>query len=260
MPTLPLPPVRLDASPARELPAPVRRRLRARGTDLDLRPDEDLETLRARLETDLLALFRDERNAADFDALYAFAGPTLAHSIARQLRGGATRLDAVDLVQDTFVNVYRYVGSFRDERARSFRVWVGAIARNLVRRRMSEQRTASLNAFPDDFQDPVDLRPGPVRALQSVEEQRAIRGAWLIFLGHYTAAFAQLGERDRRALELVELEERSYKECCEILGVGMSNMKMIMFRARKRIRARMAASMGIDVDDVPPVARLSRAG
>ena len=81
--------------------------------------------------------------------------------------------------------------------------------------------------------------------MQSAEEQRALRDAWWIFVSHYLAAFEQLGDRDRRALELVELEERTYKECCALLGVGMSNMKMIMFRARKRIRARMLASMGV---------------
>ncbi|MCA8981705.1 MAG: sigma-70 family RNA polymerase sigma factor [Planctomycetes bacterium] len=238
--------VRLDASPALEIPTATRTRLRRRGVVLTPLAEEDGATFRARLETALLALFRDERQAADFEALHGFTAARLVSSISRELRGGARRLDPVDLVQDVFINVYRYAGSFRDERASSFQVWIGAIARNIVRRAMSGSRATSLQAFPEDLQEPADLRPGPSSQLQSIEDQRALRAAWLIFLGHYLEAYAGLSRRDKRALELVEVEERSYKECCELLGVGMSNMKMIMFRARKRIQAKMARSMGVD--------------
>lgn len=247
MPTSKLAPlVRLDASPALDLPAATRRRLRQRGVGLEPEREEDAGTFRARLETALLALFRDERLAADFEALHGFTASRLLSSISRELRGGARRLDPIDLVQDVFINVYRYAGSFRDERPQSFQVWIGAIARNIVRRAMSRPRTVSLQAYPEDLQEPADLRPGPIGQLQSVEDQRALRTAWLIFLGHYAEAYATLSARDQRAIQLVEVEERSYKECCELLDVGMSNMKMIMFRARKRIQAKMAKSMGID--------------
>jgi RNA polymerase sigma factor (sigma-70 family) len=241
--------VRSGASPAFEIPSGTRRRLRQRGVRLRATDGEDFATHRARLETALLALFRDERQAADFEALHGFTAARLVSSIGRELRGGAQRLDPVDLMQDVFINVYRYAGSFRDERPHSFQVWIGAIARNIVRREMSRPRAASLQAFPDDLQEPADLRLGPIGLLQSVEDQQALRTAWLIFLGHYNAAYATLGARDQRALELVEVDERSYKECCELLDVGMSNMKMIMFRARKRIQAQMMISMGVAEED-----------
>jgi len=238
--------VRPDASPTLQIPTATRRRLRQRGVSLAAGPEEETGTHRARLETALLALFRDERQAADFEALHSFTAARLVSSISRDLRGGAQRLDPIDLMQDVFINVYRYAGSFRDERPHSFQVWISAIARNIVRRAMSRPRAASLQAFPEDLQEPADLRPGPIMQLQSVEEQGALRSAWLIFLGHYSDAYATLGPRDQRAIELVEVEGRSYKECCELLGVRMSNMKMIMFRARKRIQAKMMLSMGLD--------------
>jgi RNA polymerase sigma-70 factor, ECF subfamily len=244
--------MRPSASPALQIPTATRRRLRQRGVRLTTGREEEPGTHRARLETALLALFRDERQAADFEALHSFTAARLVSSISRDLRGGAQRLDPVDLMQDVFINVYRYAGSFRDERPHSFQVWIGAIARNIVRRAMSRPRAMSLQAFPEDLQEPVDLRPGPSRQLQSVEEQRALRSAWLIFLGHYSQAYATLGPRDQRAIELVEVEGRSYKECCELLGVRMSNMKMIMFRARKRIQAKMVISMGVEEGAVDP--------
>lgn len=253
-----VPIVRLGASPALELPTVTRRRLRQRGVTLTAGAEEDSGTHRARLETALLALFRDERQAADFEALHGFTAARLVASISRELRGGATRLDPVDLMQDVFINVYRYAGSFRDERPHSFQVWIGAIARNIVRRAMSQSRTISLQAFPEDLQEPADLRLGPIGQLQSVEDQRALRGAWLIFLAHYNAAYAELGPRDQRALELVEVEERSYIECCKLLDVRMSNMKMIMFRARKRIQAKMMKSMGVTEESIEATVETSR--
>ncbi|MFT5287367.1 MAG: DNA-directed RNA polymerase specialized sigma24 family protein, partial [Planctomycetota bacterium] len=61
----------------------------------------------------------------------------------------------------------------------------------------------------------------------------------------------ELRPRDQRALHLVEVEERSYIEAGEILGVGRSNMKMIIFRARKRMAASMAKAMGSQASKLP---------
>jgi DNA-directed RNA polymerase specialized sigma24 family protein len=47
------------------------------------------------------------------------------------------------------------------------------------------------------------------------------------------------------ALELVELEGLSYAEAGARLHVGISNMKMIMFRARRRLRAKIGAALDV---------------
>jgi predicted DNA-binding protein (UPF0251 family) len=44
-------------------------------------------------------------------------------------------------------------------------------------------------------------------------------------------------------LHLVEVEGLSYQEAGDILGVGRSNMKMIVFRSRKRVARRMRQTM-----------------
>jgi DNA-directed RNA polymerase specialized sigma24 family protein len=62
-----------------------------------------------------------------------------------------------------------------------------------------------------------------------------------LLLAAYSEAYAELSERDRRAMQLVEVEERTYRDACVLLGVGLSNMKMILFRARKRLCDRMGA-------------------
>jgi RNA polymerase sigma-70 factor (ECF subfamily) len=233
--------------PPRRLPShlPVLRELESRGVPLERAESEDEDDYEARVETALMALFRDTGGEAEFQALYEYCRGALLVWIAThsRLRRGALRhADPLELLQDTFVNVYRYAASFRDERGASFRIWSRTIATNLIRRG-SGRRALSLEAFPEGLQEPEDDRDDPACSLVRGEEQRALGLAWMIVLQQYSAAWSELGERDRKALELIEVEGLSYLEAGERMGVGLSNMKMIMFRARRRIRARIATAL-----------------
>ena len=210
---------------------------------MDLDSDEDPDVFEARIETALMALFRDTRGEAEFQAIYDYARGGLSVWIGGQGHGSRTGPDPLELVQDTFVNIYRYAGSFRDEHKKSFRVWSRTIAHNLRRRsRMRDGRT-SLQALPRGLQEPADLRSDPADALVQSEERRALIGAWMIVLGQYAAAWEKLGPRDRRALDLIEVQGLSYAEAGAHLHVGLSNMKMIMFRARRRVRAMIGGAL-----------------
>jgi RNA polymerase sigma factor (sigma-70 family) len=85
----------------------------------------------------------------------------------------------------------------------------------------------------------VDQRPGPTIRAQYSEEIEGVRQAWTLFLALYLAAFQTLGPRDQQALHLTEVEGKDYEEVAKELGVGRKNVKMIMFRARKRLQASM---------------------
>lgn len=223
--------------------ATVLARLRSRGVALQLLPGETRDLGRARLETALMALFRDEREEAVFGALYEFAQPDLAAWIELMLASaGRARqgLDPAELVQDTLVNVYRYADGFRDEQPRSFRVWTHTIATNLLRRSFTRRERTSLQALPEGVCEPRDPRGSPTEELVRREDQRSVLAAWMIVLVHYAEAYERLSARDRAALDLIEVQGLSYATACRKLSVGLSNMKMILFRARRRIRARIA--------------------
>ncbi|MCB9913765.1 MAG: sigma-70 family RNA polymerase sigma factor [Planctomycetes bacterium] len=246
-----------DRAPAPRAQSPslspaITHRLRSRGQDLARGADETSEQHRERLETALMALFRDGRREEDFHALYDLAGPALQRRVLMSLRGQGGRLDPVELCQDVFVNVYRYASSFRDDHGSSFRAWSQAICRNLVRRHLGARRAPSWQALPEGVGEPADLRVGPAACASLQEERASLTRAHGLLLQFYAAAFEELSPRDREALTLVEVEGKSYAEACELLGVGMSNMKMIMFRARKRIRARLDDALAASL----PAARL----
>lgn len=221
----------------------VARRLRSRQVSIERLPDETPERQENRLGTELMALYRDSRSHQSFEALYAFARPSLLQWIQGLLGRDASHIDATELLQDTFVNVYRYPSGFRDEHSGSFRVWVRTIAGNLVRRAKARAGELSLQGLPEGLQEPSDPRVGPASQVSFSEQQTELRGAWILFLLHYADAWQHLRGRDRLALELVEVNGVSYADAGQILGVGRSNMKMIVFRARKRIAARMRSRM-----------------
>ena len=232
---------------AHRLPGSTRvlRSLRRRGVPLSPVEGESGEGFQARMETALMALFRDRRGEEEFQALYEYARPAVLKGVAQGMRGHGAWLDPQELCQDAFVNVYRYAASFRDEHSRSFKAWVQAICRNVVRRHLSGRVRPSTHGLPEGVAEPADHRDGP-QACASIKEERAsLTRAWSLLMMHYMAAWQELSPRDRQALELVEVEGLSYLEACERLRVGMSNMKMIMFRARRRIRARIAQAMGL---------------
>ena len=210
---------------------------------LDLQPGEDPESFETRLETALMALFRDRRGEAEFQTLYDYSSGSLLVWISSLMAGRWPAPDPLEILQDTFVSIYRYAGGFRDEQPRNFRVWSRTIASNLLRRARFRGVETSFQALPEGLREPADARGGPSEDLVLAEERRAVLRAWLIVLSQYAAACEVLPPRDRLALDLIEVQELSYAEAAARLGVGPSNMKMIMFRARKRIRASIESAL-----------------
>jgi RNA polymerase sigma factor (sigma-70 family) len=193
-----------------------------------------------------MTLFRERRGSLEFQALYDFTSAGLLSWIAGQVRSRRLSLDPLDLLQDTFVNIYRYAGGFRHERSASFRVWSRRIAMNVVRRASPRSGAGiSWQSLAEGRCEPADRRSGPSEQLCRGEEARSLDRAWMLLLSLYAAAFSTLLERERRALDLIEIHGRSYAEAAAELGVGPSNMKMIVFRARKRIRREIARRLEI---------------
>jgi RNA polymerase sigma-70 factor (ECF subfamily) len=205
--------------------------------------------------------FQESGTSSDFEALYDHSRQALLAWVTSLAAGRRAGLDAAEVLQDTFVNVYRYAKSFRDHGPRSFRVWSRTIAGNLVRRGRFERRR-SFQDMPAGLQEPTDRRAGPAAELLLAEDERLLQRAWCLLLLRYAAAFEQLNERDRAALHLIEVEGFSYQAACRELRVGLSNLKMILFRARRRIRAAIASDFGVPLprEAAARIPSLKRAG
>jgi RNA polymerase sigma factor (sigma-70 family) len=127
--------------------------------------------------------------------------------------------DAEDVTQTTFLNAYRAME--QGERPRSPQNWLIAIAHNVCRQRFRQaQRRPTEVVYEDELAETVVEE----EALSAEDIRRA--------LGHL--AFNQ-----RSALVMRELEGRSYQEIAEILGLSLSAVETLIFRARRALREQL---------------------
>ncbi len=204
-------------------------------------------------ETELMVAFQSQRSPSSFEALYRATAPGILAWIERSLTNRHLPADPKDLLQDTFVNVYRYAGSFRADASGGFRAWVRTIASNALRR--SKRRPAiagtCFSEMGETFDAAADRRSSPHAAASDSESRHNLGKAYGMMLLHYAAAFDTLKDRDREALRLVEVEGVSYAEVGRRLGVGRSNTKMIVFRARHRLRMQLERTLGMQAAAAP---------
>ncbi|MBM3990686.1 MAG: RNA polymerase sigma factor [Planctomycetes bacterium] len=226
--------------------------LRARGVRLECSQGESEAERDGRIESALVELFREQGSKSAFDDLYEHSRASVLDWLRWRVRVAGSRLDPLALLQDTFVNVFLYAHSYRPGERGGFRAWVRTIAANVVRRAQSRFGARGLSMDAQGAPEFADRGLGPARGAADLEEAVELRSTWRLFLAHYLRAFSTLRDRDRRALELVELEGRSYAEAAAELGVGGSNMKMIMLRARQRLCAALRLSLGLQ----PPLQRV----
>jgi len=112
-------------------------------------------------------------DARAFGALYALQAPRV---MGYFLRSGFARAEAEDLTQDTFVRVFKSLGTFDPNRGK-FGYWVATIARNVTRRRWSSRKSPE-NFDPELAEEmiagPSDAASG-VNAASEGEEIDAVR-------------------------------------------------------------------------------------
>jgi RNA polymerase sigma factor (sigma-70 family) len=162
--------------------------------------------------------------------------PSLDRSFERLYRRHATnvyryaygmlrnRADAEDVTQTAFLNAYRALEHGDEPRAPLN--WLISIAHNvcLQRFRAAARRPQEVELDYDVADSLVEEDDGP-----AAED---IRRA----LGHL--AFNQ-----RSAIVLREIEGRSYAEIAEILGVSMSAVETLVFRARRALREQLEGAL-----------------
>jgi RNA polymerase sigma-70 factor (ECF subfamily) len=134
---------------------------------------------------------------------------------ARALAG--ERAAADDLVQDTLERAWSRIGQWRP--GSDLAVWLLSIMHNL---RIDQLRrpTLSMSSFDDEA---IEV---PTRATQ--DDRRELQDL--------ASALAQLPEDQRAVLLLVALEEMSYAQVAETLGVPLGTVMSRLARGRERLR------------------------
>jgi len=149
------------------------------------------------------------------------------------------REDALDAVQDAFLNVYRKIDTFRGESA--FSTWLYKISLNSVymklRSRSRHEQSESLEVL-ESILDPAKTRIlMPPSGWSARADNELLRKELSLKLREAVEA---LPEEYRAIFTLREVEELSNQEVADILGLSLAATKTRLHRARLFLRQRLS--------------------
>jgi RNA polymerase sigma-70 factor (ECF subfamily) len=177
-------------------------------------------------DEDYLRALANRREEVEQHLIAHFSVPVRAKLRAR-LRSPELAQDAF---QETFLRVFAYFRSGKTlENPASLPGFIHAVCHNI-----SLEFLRSHTRHPqiaEDAPDPVDTGHGPEEL--AVTEER--KGVVQRILG-------DLPERDRELLRRVFLDEEDKDSVCRDLGVERDYLRVLLFRARKRMKTALAGS------------------
>jgi len=152
--------------------------------------------------------------------------------------------DAPDVLQETFLQVYRHLSSFRGES--QFGTWLYRIATNaaLMHRRGAKRRAAeSLEEYLPRFDaDGVHAATPAELQVASQADERLDRQT---LADRARDMIARLPDHYRDAFVLRDLEEMSTADVAQALGIEPAAVRQRVHRARLMVRGYLSALLGV---------------
>jgi RNA polymerase sigma-70 factor (ECF subfamily) len=151
-----------------------------------------------------------------------------AYTLARYLL--RDEHDAQDVVQDAVLRALRYFDGYREGDARA---WLLAIVRNCCMTWLQRDRAKDVLSFDAGAVSLADPRETDARAIQRSERAALAR------------ALDALPDEFREVIVLREIQELSYKEISDVIGVPIGTVMSRLARGRKRL----ASALGLDAKE-----------
>ena len=179
----------------------------------------------------MLAVAEDEQlpvaaaragNSAAWDALFRRYQLPLYVYVYELLRQEQT---ALDVVQETFINAARHLGSLREDA--KFGSWLFGIAHQKCQQHWRKPRRTE--PLDDRFSELPGEEPLPGELLIRAEQEE-----------EFMSLLNQLTEVHRSVLLLHFLEDFSLEEIAGVTGVGLGTVKSRLHYAKKSLRALLA--------------------
>ncbi|MDD3180973.1 MAG: sigma-70 family RNA polymerase sigma factor [Opitutaceae bacterium] len=162
-----------------------------------------------------------------WDRIYAMVNQLLRNS-----------QDAEEVTQDTFIRAHRGLTNFRGESA--FSTWLYQIATNLARNRYwywwRRKRDKSISFDQPVSQENETTFSEMIPADQETPEDATVTQE---FVHRVAECMEMLNEKHREILILRNVQNLSYEEIAEILGISVGTVKSRIARARESLREKM---------------------
>jgi RNA polymerase sigma-70 factor (ECF subfamily) len=150
--------------------------------------------------------------------------------------------EAMDIAQETFVRVHRYLPSFKGDS--SFFTWTYRIAVNLCLDAGRKKGRGEPVEF-DERQAEVEAAMDPPSAALAGPQRNALNRE---LAGKIEEALAGLSENHRAILLLREVEGLSYEELSQTLGIRKGTVMSRLFHARLKMQRKLREYLGADAD------------
>lgn len=185
------------------------------------------------LEEDLVNAAKAGDAAAFEEIFNRFAG-----RVFRVARRWTTSVEeAEDVLQETFLKIFRNLKTFRGESLLS--TWVTRIAVNEALMRLRRRRglpvSIDSDARSEGFSGAMEIRSPDL----SPEEQFASKELGTVL----AAEVSKLRPRLRIVFELREIERLSTEETAEVLGLSVTTVKSRLLRARLKLRVNLISHL-----------------
>ncbi|MCZ7588137.1 MAG: RNA polymerase sigma factor [Gaiella sp.] len=167
-------------------------------------------------DAELLEAVADGDTAA-LEALYERHAPWLSVRLTRRCNDDGV---VAEVLQDTFVAVWRAAGSYRGEGEVAGWLW-GVAVRRLVSR--LRRRGPAAEVLLDDVRSGLEA---------SVEEQ-VLAG---VEYGDLGSALARLSPEMRAVVQATVLDGLTAREASKLLGIPTNTVKTRLFRAKAQLR------------------------
>ncbi|GMV99437.1 MAG: RNA polymerase sigma24 factor [Candidatus Hydrogenedentota bacterium] len=165
-------------------------------------------------------------DSAAFDLLIARYAPRMYTHIYRMI---GHREEAEDLVQETFLRAYRYLGSY--DPSRSFRTWIYAIATNVSFNAIRSRKRGGL-AFSLDDDERENSWQEPAATLADGRELADRRD----LNTQITAAVRRLPAQSAALVHMHYFEGMAIRDAAEACGISEAAAKVALHRARRKLR------------------------
>jgi RNA polymerase sigma factor (sigma-70 family) len=172
-----------------------------------------------RRDSELLELYAQGDHAAARDLTHRLA-PAVFGLAVRML---GDRTEAEDVTQEAMLRLWQIADRWTDHGAQPG-TWLYRVANNLCIDRLRRRR----HVYTDRVPEMADDRPGALETMAARDRKQALE-----------AALASLPERQRAAIVLRHLEERTNPEIAAILDTTVEAVESLLARGRRALADRL---------------------
>jgi RNA polymerase sigma-70 factor (ECF subfamily) len=131
------------------------------------------------------------------------------------------RVASEDLVQDVFVRILKYRGTYQE--TNRFVTWLYQIGRNARSDYLRKQSSTVTEDYPSE--EPAADSATPGRQLEESEERALLQ-----------CALMRMSESNRELLILARYQEMKYQDIADVYGISLGSVKTRIYRATNELR------------------------